>query len=80
MSTEQEEVAVEKRRVRTAHCESVTRLTSQLEHILDSGDAHQMKQLKPSSTDKVHVLSKLDDELIELETDEQLEEEVHRLI
>ena len=78
MSTEQEEVAVRKRRVRAAHRGSVTRLTSQLEHVLDSGDARQMKQLKQSLTDKLHVLSKLDDKLIDLVPDEQLEEEVQQ--
>ena len=75
MSTEQEEIAARKTRVRAAHRASVT---SQLEHVLDSGDALQMKQLRQSLTDKLCVLSKLDDELIDLPPAEQLEEEVQQ--
>ena len=65
-----------KRRVRAAHRGSVTRLTDKLDEILISGDARRLRQLKQSLTDKQHVLSKLDDELIELVNDEHLEEEV----
>ena len=52
----------------------VTRLTAQLENVLDSANTRQMKQLRQSLTDKLQVLSKLDDELIKLVRDEQLEE------
>ena len=65
-----------KRRVRAAHRGSVTRLTDKLDEILISGDARRLRQLKQSLTDKQQVLSKLDDELIELVNDEHLEEEV----
>ena len=65
-----------KRRVRAAHRGSVTRLTDKLDEILISGDARRLRQLKQSLTDKQHVLSKLDEELIELVNDEHLEEEV----
>ena len=54
----------------------MTRLTAKLDETLISGDARQLRQLKQSLTDKQHVLSKLDDELIELVNDEHLEEEV----
>ena len=37
-----------------------------------------MKQLKQSLTDKLHVLSTIDEELISLVSDEQLEEEVEQ--
>lgn len=37
-----------------------------------------MKQLKQSLTDKLQVLSKLDEELIDLVRDEQLEQEVEQ--
>ena len=65
-----------KRRVRAAQRGSVTRLTAKLDETLISGDARRLRQLKQSLTDKQHVLSKLDDELIELVNDEHLEEEV----
>ena len=54
----------------------MTRLTDKLDEILISGDARRLRQLKQSLTDKQHVLSKLDEELIELVNDEHLEEEV----
>ena len=73
------EEAASKKRVRAAHRGSATRLTTQLEHILDSGDTRQMKQLRQSLTDKLQVLTKLDGELIELVQDDQLEEEVEQV-
>ena len=72
------EEAARKKRVRAAHHGSVTRLTAQLENVLESGNARQMKQLRQSLTDKLQVLSKLDDKLIELVRDERLEEEVEQ--
>ena len=72
------EEAARKKRVRAAHRGSATRLTAQLEHILDSGDTRQMKQLRQSLTDKLQVLTKLDGELVELVQDDQLEEEVEQ--
>lgn len=72
------EEAARKKRIRAAHRGSVTRLTAQLENVLDSADARKMKQLRQSLTDKLKVLSKLEDELIELVRDEQLEEEVEQ--
>ena len=65
-----------KRRVRAAHCGSVTRLTTQIDKALISGNVRRLRQLKQSLTDKPRVLSKLDDELMELVSDEHLEEEV----
>ena len=77
MSTEQE-VALQRRRVKAAHHRLVTKPSSQLKHVLDSGDARQMKQLKQSLTNKPHILSRLDDKLIDLVPDKQLEEEVQQ--
>lgn len=64
----------QKRQVGAAHRGSVARLT---EHILNPGDTCQMKQLLQSLMDKLQILSRLDDNLIELR-DKQLEEEVKR--
>ena len=64
-----------KKRVRAAHRGSVTRLTGQLQEIVGSGDVCKLKLLRNSQTDKLHILAKLDDELIELVSEEQLEAE-----
>ena len=54
MSEEQRaEEAARKKRIRAAHRGSVTRLTAQLENVLDSADARKMKQLRQSLTDKL---------------------------
>ena len=78
MSTEEAALATRKKRIRAAHHGSVTRLTAPLEDILSSGDSRRMKQLKQSLTNRLHVLSTIDKELISLVSDEQLEEEVEQ--
>ena len=68
---------IRKKRVRAAHRGSVTRLTGQLEEVIGSGDTCKLKLLRNSLTDKQHIiLAKLDEELTELVSDEQLEAEV----
>ena len=47
-------------------------------HVMESGNARQIKQLRQSLEEKVRTLSKLDDELLELVPDEQLDEEVQQ--
>ena len=76
--SEEDQDPPRKRRVRGAHRASVTRLLSQLEEAIETGDARRLKQLKQSLTDKSNVLAKLDDELIELVEEEQLEAEVEQ--
>ena len=74
----EEEGTSQKRRVRATHRGSVTRMTTQLEDVIISRDAHKLKQLKQSLTHKLKVLVKFDDELIELVSNEQLEAEVEQ--
>ena len=76
MSIEQEVTAAQKRRVRANHYGSVTRLSGQVEHVLDSGDACQMKQLRQSLTNKPHIQLKIDNEMINFVPVQQLEEKV----
>ena len=81
--TEEERFRMEgferKKRVRAAHCGSVTRIISQLKDALNSADASKLKQLKQSLINKSNnVLGRLDDELIEGVDEEQLETEVEQ--
>ena len=64
------------RRVRAAHRGSLTRLMGQLEEALGSDNTRRLKQLRQSLTDKVSLLTRLDDELLKLVGEEQLELEL----
>ncbi len=75
---EASEIMARKKRVRAAHRGSVTKMIGRLNDALGSSDVCRLKQLKQSLTDKLSVLSKLDDELIELVGEEQLEAEVEQ--
>ena len=77
-SEEAGEAIQHKKRVRAAHRGSVTRLLGQVDEMLASTDVCRLKQLKQSLIDKLSVLSKLDDELIELVEEDQLEAEVEQ--
>ena len=79
MAEEAVDTTGRKRRVRAAHRGSVTRLTGQLEEALQSADVSRLKQLRQSLTDKSSVLSRLDDELIELVVEEQADQIKERI-
>ena len=64
--------------MRAAHRGSVTRIISQVEEAIASADVCRLKQLRRSLSDKLSVLSKLDDELIKLVKEEELEAEVEQ--
>ena len=78
MAEEEGDSLARKKRVRAAHRGSVTRIIGQVEEALESADARRLKQLRQSLTDKSAILSKLDDELIEIVEEEQLESEVEQ--
>jgi len=71
---EKRRLLARKKRVRAAHRGSVTRIIGQVEEAIASADTCRLKQLRQSLSDKSSVLSKLDDELIELVEEEELEE------
>ena len=75
---EKRRLLARKKRVRAAHHGSVTRIISQVEEAIASTDACRLKQLIQSLSDKSSILSKLDDELIELVEEEELETEVEQ--
>ena len=77
-SEEAGEATTRKKRVRAAHRGSVTRLLGQLDEALESADVRRLRQLKQSLIDKLDILSKLDDELIQLVEEEQLDTEVEQ--
>ena len=78
MAEEKRRLLARKKRVRAAHRGSVTGIISQVEEAIASADACRLKQLRQSLSDKSSVLSKLDDELIELVEEEELEAEVEQ--
>ena len=69
-----EEQAAKRINVRRAH--SATRFTGQIEDAVESGDVRRLKQLKQSLTNKLTVLTKLDDKVLELTEDDDLDAEV----
>ena len=77
-SEEAGEATTRKKRVRAAHRGSVTRLLGQLDEALESADVRRLRQLKQSLIDKLDILSKLDDKLIQLVEEEQLDTEVEQ--
>ena len=67
--------------MRAAHRGSVTRQPGQVDKTLESADTHdvrRLKQLKQSLVSKLDILSKTDDELIELVNEQQLDAEVEQ--
>ena len=64
--------------VRSAHHASATRFMNQIDVAIESKNTCQLKQLKQSLTDKLSVLMKLHDELIELVEESDLEAEVEQ--
>ena len=71
----------QKRKVRAAHRGSVTRIIGQAYERLESGDAlsvQRLRQQKSLLSEKLDVLSKLDDELIEMVAEEELDHEVEQ--
>ena len=70
-----------KRKVRAAHRGSVTRIVSQVYESLESGEAlnlPRLRQQKSQLSGKLDVLSKLDDELIEMVAEDELDAEVEQ--
>lgn len=70
-----------KKKVRAAHRGSATRIMGQTYENLGSGEGpnlSRLRQQKVSLTEKLELLSKLDDELIEVVTEEELEAEVEQ--
>ena len=70
-----------KKRVRVAHRGSVTRIVDQVYEVLRAEDGlsvPKLKQQKLTLSGKLDVLSKLDDELIELIHEEEMDEEVEQ--
>ena len=70
-----------KRKVRAAHHGSVTRIVSQVYENLKSGEAlnlPRLRQQKSPLSGKLDVLSKLDDELIEMVAEDELDNEVEQ--
>ena len=70
-----------KRKVRAAHRGSVTRIISQVYESLESGEAlnlPRLRQQKLQLSGKLDVLSKLDDELIEMVAEDELDVEVEQ--
>ena len=79
MSTD-EQTAHRTRRgnVRRVHRASGTRFMNQIDVAIEFKNTRQLKQLKQSLIDKLSVLMKLDDELIELVEEGDLEAEVEQ--
>jgi hypothetical protein len=77
-SEDTDEAAVRTKRNRAAHRGSVTRLLGQVDETVASADVCRLKQLKQSLNGKLDVLSKLDDDLIELVDEEHLDAEVEQ--
>ena len=70
-----------KRKVRAAHRGSVTRIVGQVYESLESGDAlsvPRLRQQKSLLSGKLDLLSKLDDELIEMVAEDELDHEVEQ--
>ena len=70
-----------KRKVRVAHRGSVTRIIGQASESLESGDTlsvPRLRQQKSLLSEKLYVLSKLDDELIKMVAEEELDHEVEQ--
>ncbi len=65
-------------KVRGAHRGSVTRIIAQVDDTLESTDLSRLRQYKMSLSEKLEVLSKLDDELIEMVDEEELDNEVEQ--
>ena len=64
--------------VRRAHRVSVTKSVNQIEDAIESHDRHRLKLLKQSLTDKLAMLAKLDDDIMELTGEDDLETEVEQ--
>ena len=64
--------------VRCAHRVSATKSVNQIDAAIASDDALQPRQLKLSLADKLAVLTKLDDEILELTEESELEAEVEQ--
>ena len=77
-SEESNGATARKRRIRATHRGSVTRLLGQIDETISASDLPRLKQLKQALNGKIEVLSKLDDELIELVEEDQLEAEVEQ--
>ena len=79
MSAEEQEALRTKRiNVRRAHRASATRFINQIDGAVESSDARRLRQLKQSLADKLTVLCKLDDELIELVEEDELDAEMEQ--
>lgn len=64
--------------MRRAHRSSATRSINQIDAAIESNDARRLRQLKQSLANKLTVLAKLDDEVIELMEEDDLEAEVEQ--
>ena len=70
-----------KRKVRAAHRGAVTRIMGQVRDNLDSPDGpnlRRLRQQKSTLSGKLDVLSKLDDELLDMVNEDDLEGEVEQ--
>ena len=64
--------------VRRAHRASATRSINQIDNAIESRDSQRLRQLKQSLANKLTVLARLDDEVIELTGEDELEYEVEQ--
>ena len=62
--------------VRRAHRASATKSVNQIEDAVKSSDVRRLRQLKLFLSDKLSVLSRLDEEVLELMEDDDLDAEV----
>ena len=64
--------------MRRAHRASATKSVNQIEDAVKSSDVSRLRQLKLFLSDKLAVLSKLDEEVLELVEDDDLDAEVEQ--
>ena len=70
-----------KRKIRSGHRGSVTKTTAQVYEALEDVEANmsKLKQMKTTLQEKLDILQKLDDEIIDLiDNDDELEGEIER--
>lgn len=67
-----------KRRVRGGHRGTVTRLPSKLPSVLESTDVSRLKQMMGSLKEKMDLLAKMDDEIVEIVSCDKLVREIEQ--
>ena len=78
MTEEEDAMKRKKTYVRCAHRASATRFIGQIEAAMDSEDALKLRHIKKSLANKLDVLAKMDDEMLELVDETELESEVEQ--